>query len=373
MISLCIYPDLATPQTANITDYAIAYKRAAKAQMGDEQATLSLLAAPGQLRAWFESWLGYWLREYESGLPDLTAYTGQIQTMRLFVSGRVYVATLENTWNDIIVAYTTTVGGSVAYKTAANAASIARYGRRTLLFQLDAATGATTAQAVADDMAEALATPQPYLAGFYDPASGSVGLEISALGAAHLLDVTYMTSTTAGNNTLDDEIVRILAEGDAPLRAGSIAVNDSEILKATDGYISLSDRLGDVIALSGPNWYAGCYATVALDYYQADPTAPLYFLDIDARHGPRFYNATTRMPVPDALVRPGQYARVPETDIDLPTSLLIESVTYTPNGLQFTSAINDRLAVLAFNLLNPRTVRKEYIPNPTRKSPLFSL
>lgn len=351
MIGLQVYRDVAaTNFEATITSLARdTWQRTALGVLGDDQATCKLVADKAMLRAAFDSWLGYWVREYEAGLLECPAFTGQIFSMRLYLHGRIYLVSLADVFNEVVVAYVTTSGGAKSYVTDSDAASVARYGSRALIIDLDAPTTLTTANNKAADVVAELGTPRPRLVGFYDEMAGDA-LEMTVLGSGHLLEAAYLHDPSAvGNESLDEAVSRVAGEMGGLFDAGVVGVNTRGYLVKAISYTSLWDRLADVLDAGAPSWRLGCYGTPALDYYQLDADDPMYRIDFHER-GRVFYDRMGRV-IPEALVKPGQYARVPDVEMDLPTTILIDGLTFSEaGGVQFSPELEDRLALIAFEL-----------------------
>lgn len=329
----------------NITKYIRdSYKRSAKMMLGDEKATMRLVKPEVYLRDRFERWLGWWLRE--SLMDEETAFIGQIQKLRLFMHGRVYLSSLDNVRNQIIVAYKNTSGGSTKHYEINDTTSQAAYEVRSLILEIEAPMLDATAQDIADDTLAAMKDPEPRLVGFYNPVDGN-RLDVEVAGAGQLLKTQAYEETGTGSVDISDDISNVLTESDT-IAEGNITANTREIEQEAE-WSYLWDRFGDLLKASGPTWLAGCYGSVSFDYYQLDASDVAYYIDFS--RGRQFFDYNNGTRIPDALVRPGQYAQVNQLGLGLPSVVLIDSVEWSfTDGLQFGLTTADRLAQIEFEI-----------------------
>lgn len=351
MITLSIYRDV--DQSNHIINMSITpemrYRRTAKGLFGDDQASFTMQGGAAYLRDVFSNWLGCWMFERENGASALTGFMGQIHTMRLYVMGRIYAVSLGDIFNQVVVGYATSWGGAVSYATATNTASQSQYGTRFLRVDLEAPTTGTSAATTASDIADDLGSVRPYLVGFYPRGDGNK-LEITAMGTAHVLEAEYHHQITSADILVNNEI--------------RYALNNSDIVELGDegGYItakinsqvyytSIWRRLEQCFSGLARNFRGGCWGSRMFDYYQLDRDNPRYYLSVN-QHGERvFYENNGGSIVPDSMVRAGNYVRLADLGLGgLPDTILLDSLTFSPDGLQFSAALEDRLAMMEAEL-----------------------
>lgn len=326
------------------------YQRTAQGMFGDDQANFTIYGGAAWLRDLSANWLGGWLFERDGGAEALTGFVGQIHTMRLYVYGRVYAVSLGDLFNRVTVGYTTSWGGSVSYQSADNTGSQDTYGLRFLRADATAPTASASAAALAAELAADLGSPRPYLADVYPPEQGN-RLEITVLGSAHVLEAEYINTASSGTYDVATAIRAVFLQSAVIDEGDGEATLSRDIANAVY-YTSLWDRLQQCFNLLGKTWRGGCYGRPVFDYYQLDQDAPRYYLEIDEDGRRTFYDTEGGSIVPDSMVRPGQYVKMPDIGLGgLPDTILLDGLTYSLDGLRFSTALEDRLAVLAGELI----------------------
>lgn len=328
---------------ADLTRYVTKYQRQANGQQGDISATLTVETKVSRLRTLFAQILGYWLLEHD--LTERT-FTGQVNVLRLYIEGRIYLYTLANTYNDIVVQYETTAGGGALTINVSDSTSQTRWGKRSLLYELDTPLPTADATNLANELLATLKDPAaPEMMGLYDAAAGN-RMEVQVVGCGTLAGLALMTPVTAAYQNVDVAVAAVATAVDV-WSAGDIASNTRQVETVT-AYMTAQERLDNLLAVAGPQWRAGCYGSPALDFFELDITDPTY--SIEFRRGEARFLDTTQGKVSEAQVKPGRYAYLSE-EPGLPNVLLIDSVTYDLHaGLTFGVLLQDRLAALAFEL-----------------------
>ncbi|HIP73390.1 MAG TPA: hypothetical protein EYH05_18575 [Anaerolineae bacterium] len=353
--SLRIFKDIeATQFVKDVTELGRqTYRRTAKGIMGDDTATFTITGPEIVLRSWFETWLGYWFREYVRGIPELSAFTGQIYTMRLFANGRIYRVSLNDVVNKIIVQYTTSSGGStqvaISPDTSDSDRSKEKYGRREQILNISSAIDSSTATAIATSTVDKLNWPIQEISGF---SSGSK-LMVTVVGTYTVYSAVRLVRFNPPGtlrNVSDDIKETVIDRTD--LTTYDIATNTNQVLDESPDYPKFEtngDRFRDDMRISGSDWRAGCYGEPLFRYYQLNREQPKYRMEIDK--GNRvFYDNSTNVYIPNALVKPGQYVQVAEVSLGLPTVFLLDGLTYSTDGLQFSLVAEDRLAIIEQDL-----------------------
>lgn len=344
---LKIYKDINQAQyVADVTDSMANYQRQTNGIQGDFSATTRLQRNGSILTDYFNHWLGYWLIEYLDGSPQAVAFAGQVYALRLFLNGRVYLNTLDDVVNDVVVIYNTSGGGPFV-ATATNALSTGQYGVQASIEQISIEIDNTTASNMANDFVADFAQPEGRLIGFYDRSQGNY-LEIVTRGSGRILERELMV--VIGASLLDD-ISTLIGQAvgfSQTIQVLSIATNINRQVETITDYTTIWSRLSALIKISGTDW-RGQVIAGKFKYYQIDKAQPRYRLTFDDGK-PQFWIDLDNRRVPDQLVEPGHYVRVPGVS-GLPDTILMDNITLNgQTGLQFTPAFQDRLSLIRARL-----------------------
>lgn len=332
-------------ETVNLTAARASYRRITKSNGGDYSATLTLTRDRFDIENLFHRMLGW---RFVEAAPawELPAFTGRVETMRLYANGRVNRYTMADLANRVIVRYSTTAGGVTSTASAMNSASITRWGERWHVHEEPTAIDGTAASDLASQLVDQLGQPaEPIVIDFYD-GSQPDQLQIDIVGCGEWLNDGILAPDAAVYDDLSDQVTAV-ASGTASVAAGVIATNTRQVEKPRD-YILASRRMANLISASGPGWYYGCFGAPSLTYYQLDSSNPLYQM---VRHGRRwFMRNSDGVDIPAALIQPGQYVSVPDGLPQLGDVALIGQVRHDGHTVKFSPTMADRLAQIEIAL-----------------------
>jgi len=321
------------------------YRRISLAMGGDAQATFRFSADDSTMQHWFSEYLG---AHFVESFGTVDVFHGYIHTLYLSTNGITIRTTLDNVYNNIAVQYRT---GSASSETltafASDTDSIAKYGTRTLIYNLnDTYVSATTADSVRDDLLENMAwptvTPESIQVGDY---GGRSVLSVTVRGYAETLNGKLLKDTSTSLVNASDAITTAVSGADF-VSAGEISTNTTQVSSEVD-YVPAWQRIKQIAELRGGGvWLAGCYQGRELDYFQADINSIRYYVDLRSRQrGQSIYNEAgdiTALP----LIKPGYMAFVRDVLIARqqsnpiyrdPRSLFVESVQYSQDGVLLKS------------------------------------
>lgn len=317
------------------------YRRYTLATGGDAQATFTIQAEQAILERWFDLFLGY---HFEETWGSQTAFMGYVHSMTYAANGVTLRASLKDVYNKIAVKYKTSSAGSDTVTAfASDTASIAKYGTRTLLYDLGQTyVNSTTATAVRDDLLDALAWPkvQPETVNLSE-SDGTPRLQVTIMGYAESLDGVLLKDASTSNSTASAEVTAALS-GAEFVSAGDIDTNSTVVTEEVD-YVGAWQRIKAMTDLRGSGtWLAGCYQGRKLDYFQANLSTIKYYVDVRTRQKGRVIYEANQDPAALPLVKPGAMAfvrdlmaarNVESVLANDPRALFVERVEYSAAGL----------------------------------------
>ena len=316
------------------------YRRTSLAMGGDAQATFRFTAPSPVLDRWFADALGGHFVETFAGV---TAFAGQVQSLYYSHHGDVDSLSLKGVYNSIFVKYKTSSSATaVLTASAADARSVARYGTRTLIYDLGTVyVNGSTATAVRDDLLGEIAWPLVQNESVdVDTIKSTPVLSVTVRGYAESLDGVLLTNAATTSSTVSAEIKTALVAADF-VTAGQIAANATQVTVETD-YEGAWQRVKGLAGLrGGGSWFAGCYQGRKLDYFEADLDSVAYYLAIADKVKRVFADGGLAHVAALPLVKPGRMAfrnymagrSVDGTLRRDPRALFIRSLTYDRSGL----------------------------------------
>ena len=323
----------------------VGYQRQSQAE-GDYGASFKYIDSGAHLVTLFNRWCGAYFAEHLAGDSRKTTFVGQIYTLRLYLNGRIYLNTLSDVINDVVISYRTQSGGTELTATASNTVSQTRYGLQATIQRQNAFLPTATATILATNIVQQLDTPDGRLIGFYPALQGNF-LEVTIRGGFRLLERELFNATTKATVNISTLITNVV-NASSIVSTGSIATNSQQAEQQTNGYTMTQQRLSDLLTASGANWRLGAFGKLKIDYYQLDKNNPRYRLSFNDQKR-QFWQHDNNRPIPDALVKPGQYVTVPPLP-GLPSVMLLDQLTFDGFHIQFTSGIEDRLAAIQAQL-----------------------
>lgn len=334
------------------------------AQGGYATATLNL--ACSQVDAW--RMLGYIGKRivFKNALAptDMIVWEGLIYNVSVDDGKSAVSRSLANTYNQVRVTYSTvdtsttppTVGAQATTADADDTASQASYGIRELSYAIGGSS-ATEAANLRDVLLSQYKRTLPSIAAAQrgGGVSAEATVTIQCVGAWETLDKRIYTQTALTGNVSMDTIIKAILTAKAQFAStdqSNIAVNARTNSRYFSNQLTAQAVINGLCAKGGTvnlRWYFGLYEN-GLPYYNEEPTSVAY-------HTRRFspdeaiYDATTGLPVPPFLVKPGRIIRVDDllpdavaynTTLDDPRAFLISETQYTsPNLLTLIPQAKD--------------------------------
>lgn len=329
------------------------YRRQSAAMAGDFAASFQLFGADDvTLERWRDNYLGAHFVEY---FGTVTAFMGYLNTMRLTYNGQLQVVTLDELYNNIAVRYQASSSSAAALTSfATNAASIARYGTRTLVVPIDGYVNATRAAQYRDTLLNRLAQPRVYTQEVTWGGENRGTLQVDIRGYVTTLNWQMYLSTAKLTQNASTVVSDVLSGADF-VTSGTLTANTAQEVPEAD-YVPKWDmirRIAEHGDSSGNTWLAGCYQGRALDYWQPDLTTITYRYNAKAwrQELRRVIYDTSNAEVPESLVLPGRliFAQdimpgVPlaSDPLDDPRVVFIGAVDFSRDGLALKAQPRDR-------------------------------
>lgn len=338
------------------------YRRQSLALGGDFRAGAMLTGSDQELERWFDLYLGAHFVEQFGGVD---AFQGYVHNMLLSYNGLVLLYSLQEMFNSVAVWYQPGEGEPAELTSfSSDSASIALWGTRQLIYRPSRQMSLTAAESLRDKLLSEHAVPRIEsleVDDWDDTQQGS--LKVDILGYIHTLDWQHLNVSSKATDDADDEVSDALSGADF-VTAGTIDVNTLQIAEVVE-YRPAWQRISkDIIPegdSSGNRWLAGCYASRALDYQQANVDTITYYFDAKS-HRPELRRVMYDVDgndVPDALVQPGRVAFARDvlpgrarsaTLLDDPRAIFIESIEYSAAGIKLHGASQQEMRLAGLEM-----------------------